>query len=149
MRRILGYKDRHAPVPYAQDARAPTSLMAAAPTRRIEVDASPWGGGAVLIEGDRPVACFSTRWRKHDFQDKAVEIGQPASQTYFEVLALVLAAELWCIDSTPTLILGDNVAALQTALALKGRGEQLRLIQALAVIRSARCLHIRVAHLPL
>ena len=61
---------------------------------------------------------------------------------------MVLAAELWCPDSTPTTIFGDNVAALQSALALKGRGEQLRLIQSFAVIRSARTLDIRVAHLP-
>ena len=77
-----------------------------------------------------------------------MEIGQSASQTYFEVLALVLAVELWCTDSTPTLVLGDNLPALEMALALKGRGEQLRLIQALAVIRSARSVDLRVAHLP-
>ena len=77
-----------------------------------------------------------------------MEIGEPASQTYFEVLALVLAAELWCLDSTPMTVYGDNTAALQAALPLSGRGEQLRLVQALAVIRSARTLDIRVAHLP-
>ena len=148
LQRILGYQDQRAPVPHANDVRAQLTPTATKPARRIEVDASPWGGGAVLYVGDRPVQCFSCRWRKRDFRDKAVEIGQPASQTYFEVLALVLATELWCTDSTPTEILGDNVAALQTALTLKGRGEQLRIIQALAVIRSARCLDIRVAHLP-
>ena len=102
----------------------------------------------VIFDHDRPVACFGIRWRTRDFQDKAVEIGQSASQTYFEVLALVLATELWATGSAPICILGDNLAALQSALTLKGRGEQLLLFQALAVIRSARCLDMRVAHLP-
>ena len=46
------------------------------------------------------------------------------------------------------MVLGDNTPALEMALALKGRGEQLRLIQALAVVRSARSVDLRVAHLP-
>ena len=100
-----------------------------------------------MVDG-RPVQCFSCRWRKRDFHDKQVEIGQPASQTYFEVLIFVLAVELWCTDAAPVEIFGDNVAALQSALTLKGRGEQLRLFLALAVLRSARSLDLRVAHLP-
>ena len=75
-------------------------------------------------------------------------VGQPASQTYFEVLVLVLALELWCPDSTPVTLFGDNTAALQTALTMKGRGEQLKLAQVLAVLRSARTLDVEVAHLP-
>ena len=77
-----------------------------------------------------------------------VEVGQPASQTYFEILVLVLALEVWCLDSTPVTLFGDNTAALQAALSLKGRGDQLGLVQALAVLRSARTLDLEVAHLP-
>ena len=61
---------------------------------------------------------------------------------------VVLALELWCVDSTPVTLYGDNTAALQAALSLKGRGPQLKLVQALAVLRSARTLDLEVAHLP-
>ena len=148
LRRILGYKDSRAPVPHSHDVRAPLPQGLAAPRRRIEVDASPWGGGAVLFKDGRPIRCFACRWRRRDFTATGVEVGQPASQTYFEILALVLALELWCLDSTPVTLFGDNTAALQCALALKGKGEQLRLMQALAVIRNARSMDLEVAHLP-
>ena len=146
--RILKFKDRRSPVPHSQDVRAPIALMSPAPPRRIEVDASPWGGGGILYEDGRPCRCFSVKWKRRDFKGTSVQVGEPASQTYFEILVLVLATELWCLDPTPCTIFGDNVAALQAALALKGRGDQLKLIQALAVIRSSRTLELSVAHLP-
>ena len=46
------------------------------------------------------------------------------------------------------MILGDNTAALQEALDLKGRGPQGDLAQALAILRCARSLNLAVAHLP-
>ena len=45
-------------------------------------------------------------------------------------------------------MLGDNVAALQEALDMKGRNAQLQLAQLLAILRGARSLTIAVAHLP-
>ena len=148
MLRILSYRDRRAPVPHSQDIFAPSAFDDALPTLRIEVDASPWGGGGVLFEDGLPTRCFSVEWLPDDFTGTSVQVGQPASQTFFEVLALVLATELWCVLPEPCVIYGDNVAALQAAVALKGKGDQLRLIQALAVIRSARTLSLSVAHPP-
>ena len=148
MLRILAYRDRGAPVPHSQDIFAPTAFDDTLPTLRIEVDASPWGGGGVLFEGGLPTRCFSAEWHPDDFTGTEVQVGQPASQTFFEVLASVLATELWCVLPEPCVIYGDSVAALQAAVALKGKGDQLRLIQALAVIRSARTLNLSVAHLP-
>ena len=75
-------------------------------------------------------------------------MGDSAGQTFFEVLAVVLAIELWCIDSSPTAVLGDNTASLQETLDLKGKGAHTQLSQALAVLRCSRTLHLSVAHLP-
>ena len=71
-----------------------------------------------------------------------------ASQTYFEVLILVLAVELWGRTLSPTVVLGDNVPALDEALTLKGRGLLGELAQALSVLIVSRSLTITVGHLP-
>ena len=67
---------------------------------------------------------------------------------FFEVLVLVLAVELWGLSGHPTVILGDNVAALQLALDLKGKDGQASLAQALAVLVVSCTLHLTVGHLP-
>ena len=64
------------------------------------------------------------------------------------MLILVLALELWGRSLRPTVVLGDNVPALQEALALKGRGLQEELAQALSVLIVSRSLTISVGHLP-
>ena len=112
------------------------------------MDASPWGGGGVLFEGDRPVRCFSCRWNQDDFSGLDVEVGSPASQTFFEICAAVLGIELWCGSSTPTVLLGDNTGTLQELLDLKGAGVHGMLAQSLAVLRCARTLTLAVGHLP-
>ena len=75
-------------------------------------------------------------------------MGQSAGQTFFEVLAVLLAIELWCTDATPTVVLGDNTAALQDTLDMRGKGAHASLSLALAVLRCSRTLRIAVAHLP-
>ena len=146
--RILGFRDRMAPVPHSRDilAREPSPPDPA--VRRFEVDASPWGGGGVLVENGRPVRCFCCTWRSEDFGDLQVEVGSSAWQTFFEVLVLVLAVELWAQGCRPTVVLGDNVAALQEALSLKGKGVHAPLSQALSVLLVSRSLRLAVGHLP-
>ena len=91
---------------------------------------------------------FTCAWRPGDFGDRDVHVGSSASQTYFEVLVLVLAIELWGRTLRPTVVLGDNLPALQEALTLKGRGLQGELAQALSVLVVSRSLAITVGHLP-
>ena len=56
--------------------------------------------------------------------------------------------ELWGNGAQPTTVLGDNTAALQEALDLKGRGAQNMLAQALAVLLASRSVVLTVGHLP-
>ena len=146
--RILGRSDRKAPVPNSRDVFVQRPADPDQDIRRIEVDASPTGGGAVLIEDGRPTRCFACRWAQADFGDRDVRVGLPSSQTFFEVLALTLAVELWCGQGQPTAILGDNTAALQEALSLKGKGPLGDLAQIIAVLRCSRSLALTVGHLP-
>ena len=62
-----------------------------------------------------------------------------------------MAVELWGVSTLPTVILGDNVPALQEALDLKGKGTQAPLAQCLAVLLVSRSLPAGgfvVGHLP-
>ena len=145
--RILDFQDARAPVPAARDVSAGPPPQPDVKVRRIEFDASPWGGGGVLFEHDVPVRCFACRWRAKDFKDKGVEIGSPAFQTFFELLTATLAIEMWCL-SVPTVLVGDNTAALQEILSLKGAKGHEELAQVVAILRCARSLSLGVAHLP-
>ena len=96
-----------------------------------------------------PACCFSCAWDPTwNFEQMGAAVGACASQTCFEVLVLVLAVELWGDSAHPTVVLGDNVAALQLALDFKGKGGQAWLAQALAILVVSRTLHLAVGHLP-
>ena len=102
----------------------------------------------MLYIRDRPARCFACTWSAADFVNMDVTIGDPASHTFFEVLVLVLAVELWAERCRAAAILGDNTGALQEALDLKGRGIQARLAQALSILVVSRSLALSVGHLP-
>ena len=146
--RILGYRDSRAPVPNSRDISASPPASPDPAVRRIEVDASPTGGGGVLLVDGTPTRCFACAWNPEDFQGMDVCVGDSASQTFFEILALALALELWCGQGVPTAVLGDNTAALQEALSLKGKGAVADLAQVLAVLQCSRSLTLTVGHLP-
>ena len=146
--RILSFKDRQAPIPHSRDVFARELPTPDPAKRRIEVDASPWGGGGVLVIHGKPVRCFCCTWEAGEFQGLGVEVGSSASQTFFEILVLVLAIELWARSARPTAVLGDNVAALQEAISMKGKGIHAPLSQALAVLIVSRTLHLSAGHLP-
>ena len=52
--RILGFEDRRAPVPHSRDILAVRPLTPPLTKRRIEIDASPWGGGECCIRKAAP-----------------------------------------------------------------------------------------------
>ena len=112
------------------------------------MDASPWGAGAVLFLQDQPAFCFSYTWQPQDFADLRVTIGDCAGQTFFEVVALVMAVEAWCGEAESTALFGDNVSSLQEVLDARGRGLHERPAQVLAVLRCTRSLDLSVGHLP-
>ena len=116
--------------------------------RRIEVDASPWGSGAVLFLQDQPVEYFSFQWTSKDLHGTGAEVGSSKWQTWFEVAALLQCLALWARPGATELVLGDNTAALQETINLKGHHQLNRLSRELAVLRARHTWNIVVGHLP-
>ena len=58
-------------------------------------DASPWGIGGVLLDGDRVVAFFADAVTADDVRYLGVTVGDPAAQAVLEGLAVLVAARLF------------------------------------------------------
>jgi len=58
-------------------------------------DASPWGGGAVLMVSERPVEYFEVVWTTEHTKPLRAKLGEASSQTTFEYLALYISLRIW------------------------------------------------------
>ena len=104
-------------VVFAIEPRADTKL------RRVEFDASPYGGGAVLYVHGQPVEYFALSWQASDAEHLGATPGDSSWQTLWEYLTLALALCQWASSpeiAIPLAVLGDNTSSLTDALALKG-----------------------------
>ena len=112
--------------------------------------ASLWGGGAVLYEGQQATAWFEVHWRDHDLRPLKLEPGDPRCQTSFEYLTLFLVLLSWgaAARTHGLAILGDNIAALQCAISLRGRGALNDLSREIAWRRVRFAWHYAVGHVP-
>ena len=52
--------------------------------RRVEFDASPWGGGALLVENGEPAEFFVVEWTARSASKFGAIPGQPRWQTFWE-----------------------------------------------------------------
>ena len=78
------------------------------------------------------------------------KISQPASQSLWELMAMFLALEVFaseCLDRG-MLLCGDNLAALEAAANLRGRGPAAAITREVAWRRAARRWRYAVAHVP-
>ena len=75
-------------------------------------------------------------------------IGESSGQTFWECAALLLGLILWAEPSVPLAVLGDNTAALQEALQVKGRRQLYHVSRELAVRKARHHWIIEVGHLP-
>ena len=117
----------------------------------LEFDASPWGGGAVLWKEGRPVEWWSVVWDPDQVRpiSRHISVGEEAWQTFWELLALALAVDMWATPFTPLSILGDNTGALQIALTGGGKTpEMLAISRELAWRKARRNLQLGAGHLP-
>jgi len=123
---------------------------AAATEQVVEFDASPWGGGGALRDRAGYIEHFAIQWEQSMFGTLDVTVGEARSQTFFESCTLLLCLVVWggrfpgrCLQ-----LAGDNTAALQNAIALKGRGAMLALARELAWRRARFQWQFSVGHLP-
>ena len=109
------------------------------------------GLGAVLRHKGQIVAFVHHAWVAEDFPPKfGVLIGDPAWQTFFELLAIALALDLWgsWFRKEPCAVIGDNTGSLTNLLHQKGKGPQLHIAKELAWRRARHDWLISVGHLP-
>ena len=80
----------------------------------------------------------------------SARLGDPKSQSLWEFVTLLLALMLWARlgDEYPIVFHGDNIAALQDALSLKGRGSMLAVAREIAWRKERFQWNFTVAHLP-
>ena len=119
-------------------------------TWTVEFDASPWGGGAVLKQNGVAHEYFAYTWDPNEILVWEVRVGDPAFQSFWEFLTLLMTLVQWghwFVQEAVT-ILGDNTAALQDALDLKGRGAMLAVARELAWRKARHRWAFVVAHLP-
>jgi hypothetical protein len=116
----------------------------------IEIDASPWGGGGVLLESGTPREWFSTRWTNKIAPGFRVTIGESAHQTFWEFYNLLLALILWASRfRVPGLqILGDNTRALADVLKLSGKGAMMAIAREVSWRQVRGHWVFEVGHLP-
>ena len=116
----------------------------------VATDASPWGGGAVMFVNNEPAEYCVCTWQTQDAAHLGVAIGDPAFQTFWELLTVALALCQWSRSFTTTAlaILNDNVSALQSALDMKGKGPLVMVAREIAWRRANYGWAYEVAHLP-
>jgi hypothetical protein len=116
----------------------------------LEFDASPWGGGGVLRLNGIPVEYFFVSWSHVTAGHLGVIPGLPKFQSFWELLALLIALLLWGdrFEGRSVAVLGDNTAALSDALNLTGKGYMIALAKEIAWRQVRANWQFRVGHLP-
>jgi hypothetical protein len=87
--------------------------------RRISVDASPQGIGGILCERDIPLSYFADNITDHDTTRFSATTEDPAFNTLWEGLAILVALRLWRNDNTTAVtfqVRSDSLTALSSIL---------------------------------
>ena len=116
----------------------------------IQFDASIWGGGAILKHGDIVKQFWYCSWATKDVARLGVQANKPKHQTFWETLVVLMSLMVWGDRSAdaPVLIVGDNTAALQNTLDLKGKDALLSIAREVAWRKARYNWRFSVAHLP-
>eukprot|EP00971_Amphidinium_carterae_P338836 6476358-Amphidinium_carterae.1 len=103
------------------------AFIAPAAAVRVELDASPWSLGGLLIQDDKPIRMFTSKLTHHDEAHYGHRIGDASGQQTWECLAVLVAIRHWRAEiSNPSrrwALVSDSVAALMMMQSLSSRGE--------------------------
>ena len=92
----------------------------------LELDASPWGLGGVLLINGRPTSWFASAISTEELLILDIKLGDSAAQQTVEALAALVAMRAWHGWWSPTRstvrVRSDSVSALILALKLKTSG---------------------------
>ena len=107
---------------YELDAYLSSSLQVS-----LELDASPWGLGGVLLIGGYPMSWFASPIATEELLLLNIKLGDSAAQQTVEALAALVAMRAWhgwWSTARSTLrVRSDSVSALILALKLKTSGK--------------------------
>jgi len=117
---------------------------------RVELDASPWGGGAILFEQNVPSEYFYVKWDETTASFLNAPLGEASSMTTYELLTVFLALVRWATSRREVglAILGDNVSSLEVALHLKGRASLATIAREVSWRRARFGWNYVVGHIP-
>ena len=95
----------------------------------LVLDASPWGLGGVLFEGDSPVASFSSMLTKDDEKIHHHRVGEHEGQQLWGCLSVLVALKawlhFWSQRRLSVAIQSDNLSALYMAARMKSKASPL------------------------
>jgi len=117
---------------------------------RIEFDASPWGGGAILFRDQILVEYLELSWSKQLAHKLNLKIGDSGGQSCWEFVTLYLCLLVWGarFSKEGLAIAGDNTAALANAISFRGRGGLHRISLEISWRKVRYAWRYQVAHLP-
>ena len=100
--------------------------------------------------GDKVKEYWYGSWATKDVARLGVQAAKPKHQTFWETLTVLMSLMLWGDRSTvsPVLIVGDNTAALQNTLDLKGKDALLSIARDVAWRKARYNWQYEVGHLP-
>ena len=151
LHRLLNPPPRTEPwLPLEQVVSEHLSRITLETAARVEVDASPWGGGGVLHIDGAITEFWTVTWTAADARELKIDIGSPAGQTTWELLALFVCLVLWgrAHRGQGLALLGDNLASLEAALHLRGRGALSQIAREISWRRARDGWRYVVGHLP-
>jgi len=113
-------------------------------------DASLWGAGGALFLKGVPVEFWETAWTEEDAKELGYELYDPAGQTAWEYLCILLTLILWAprFKAEGLALLGDNLAALTGAISLRGKNRLTRITRELTCRKVKGAWHFAAGHLP-
>ena len=126
------------------------------PRVSVTMDASPWGGGAVLAIEGAPVAWLTTRWDELDEANVSASVGSCTGQATWEALVILVAVRAWMPvwrqEKGAILLKSDAKAAIGAAEKLRSvRSAGLNRIMAELALTRAEAnyeFEFRFAHIP-
>ena len=117
----------------------------------LSFDASPWGGGGILWQNDKPIKYTHFVWSEFSLEVIKAKRGDCRGQTAFEFFTLFLVAVTFdaVLTETGALIRGDNLGALNVALSLGSTAPAMNCIaRELAWRRIVKGWQYKLKHLP-
>ena len=95
----------------------------------IATDASPWGFAGVLFKDFAPIAWYATPLTEYDLRRFRAKRGDPAHNTTWEALALLVAIRIWLPGSSVyARVRSDSLSALRSMVKLSSRSPDLNLV---------------------